>query len=124
MYWYIVVLTILSALSSATALHDSTEHPHHSHGNLESEYRFKLVLRDDKQGTYILHWKFDLKAEMISFAVNVSTQGWVGFGLSPNGRMSGSDVVIGWVKEDHVHFRVSEAGLGLEWPVRRYTHLG
>ena len=26
--------------------------------------------------------------------------GYVGFGLSPNGGMTGADVVIGWVLED------------------------
>ena len=31
----------------------------------------------------------------------------VGFGLSPNGQMPGSDVVIGWVDDDgNAHFHV------------------
>ena len=48
--------------------------------------------------------------EKIKFAVNVSTTGWVGFGLSPNGQTPGSDVVIGWVSLDNgseVTFHVS-----------------
>ena len=64
--------------------------------NLEEEYRFSAVLDDG----YKLHWNFDLEQETISFAVNVSTIGWVGFGLSPNGQMPQSDVVIGWVNND------------------------
>ena len=28
---------------------------------------------------------------------HVQTHGYIGFGLSPNGNMAGSDVVIGWV---------------------------
>ncbi|XP_065886142.1 DBH-like monooxygenase protein 1 homolog [Dysidea avara] len=34
-------------------------------------------------------------------AVQVQTTGWIGFGFSPNGGMTGSDVVIGW---DHYAF--------------------
>ena len=64
--------------------------------NLEEEYRFSAILDD----SYKLHWNFDLKKHIIAFAVNVSTTGWVGFGLSPNGQMSQSDVVIGWVDSD------------------------
>ena len=69
-------------------------------GDLSSRYRFQRVL--DSEGRYVLHWSFDLDAGdtgMISFAVNVSTTGWVGFGLSPNGQMPLSDVVIGWVND-------------------------
>ena len=38
--------------------------------------------------------------------------GYVGFGISPNGGMAGSDVVIGWVKDDgtavfHVRMKVN-----------------
>lgn len=90
-----VVLTILSCCVAV------------AHGNLETEYNFKFVLRDDEQGTYVLYWKFDVATETIGFAVNASTRGWVGFGLSPNGGMPGSDVVIGWVKDDSVYFNVS-----------------
>ena len=32
--------------------------------------------------------------------VHVATQGWVGFGISPNGDMKGSDVIMGWVTDD------------------------
>ena len=73
--------------------------------NLEEEYRFSAVL---DEGRYKLHWNFDLEQETIAFAVNVSTTGWVGFGLSPNGQMPGSDVVIGWVDNDgDTQFHVS-----------------
>ena len=57
---------------------------------------------------YYLYWSFDLVAETISFAVCVQTTGWCGVGLSPNGQMPGSDVVIGWVDESgDVTFHVS-----------------
>ena len=64
--------------------------------NLEEEYRFSAVLDDG----YRLHWNFDLEQQTVAFAINVSTTGWIGFGLSPNGQMPQSDVVIGWVDND------------------------
>ena len=77
--------------------------------NLHIDYTFSTVLHTSEQEgkSYILHWDFDLKESTIRFAVNVSTTGWVGFGLSPNGQMPGSDVVIGWVDDDgNAHFHV------------------
>ena len=74
---------------------------------LSEEYLFSAELAGDD---YILHWTADVPSEEIKFAVNVSTTGWVGFGLSPNGQMPGSDVVIGWVAGDNgsqVTFHVS-----------------
>ena len=76
--------------------------------SLDEKYSFKSVLHNKDRNTYILHWKFSTEDETITFAVNVSTTGWVGFGLSPNGGMAGSDVVIGWVKDQQAHFHVSE----------------
>ena len=48
-----------------------------------------------------------MEQETITFAVRVQTTGWVGFGLSPNGQMPNSDVVIGWVKGEESYFDVS-----------------
>ena len=74
--------------------------------DLSEEYRFSTTL--DRDGAYTLHWSFDLQRKTIAFAVNVSTTGWVGFGLSPTGNMPGSDVVIGWVDQNgQVNFHVS-----------------
>ena len=70
----------------------------HSEHDLSKEYRFQRVL--DSEESYVLYWSFDLEAGTIAFAVNVSTTGWVGFGLSPNGQMPLSDVVIGWVDDN------------------------
>ena len=76
--------------------------------NLEEEYRFSTILDDG----YTLHWNFDLEQQTIAFAVNVSTTGWVGFGLSPNGQMPQSDVVIGWVDDDgNTQFHVSSSSI-------------
>ena len=60
---------------------------------LSDQYRFSTQLGDN----YYIFWTFDLATQRIDFAVSVGTTGWVGFGLSPNGQMPRSDVVIGWV---------------------------
>ena len=62
--------------------------------DLTDSYKFSAPLSGDD---YILHWNFNRDTKRIQFAVNISTLGWVGFGVSPNGQMPGSDVVIGWV---------------------------
>lgn len=30
--------------------------------------------------------------------MHAQTTGWVGMGISPNGAMTGADIVLGWVK--------------------------
>jgi hypothetical protein len=56
-------------------------------------------------GAYEFYWNFtdtDIIGE-----IHVKTEGWVGFGLSPNGKMSDSDVIIGWIDADKkVNFTV------------------
>jgi hypothetical protein len=68
-----------------------------SAAHLETNYPFSSVLYDEQGQYYALHWNFNRDTEDIFFAVNVSTTGWIGFGLSPNGQMPGSDVIMGWV---------------------------
>lgn len=65
--------------------------------DFSSEYRFTAALSGSN---YLLHWNVDMENEVITFGVNASTTGWVGFGISPNGQMPGSDVVIAWVDEN------------------------
>eukprot|EP00058_Branchiostoma_floridae_P006570 XP_002592058.1 hypothetical protein BRAFLDRAFT_104768 [Branchiostoma floridae] len=55
----------------------------------------------DEEDKFHLFWKFD--EEKIEFEAHVQTTGWVGLGLSPNGGMPGSDIVIGWVKDGTAH---------------------
>ena len=55
-------------------------------------------------GAYRLYWNYtdtDLIAE-----IHCKTQGWVSFGLSPNGGMDKSDVVVGWVSNGTTFFTV------------------
>ena len=73
-------------------------------------YQFNAVLVQDY---YWLYWNFSSSTELISFAVKVQTTGWIGFGISPNGQMPGSDVVIGWVDQYSVPvFHVSGSAMG------------
>ena len=65
--------------------------------DLSQEYRFSSQLDGEN---YVLYWKFDYQSKKITFAVRVKTSGWIGFGLSPNGQMPQSDVVIGWVERN------------------------
>ena len=37
---------------------------------------------------------------ILTFQVHVEALGYIGFGISPNGGMTGADVVIGWVLDD------------------------
>ena len=71
---------------------------------LPSVWEHHIVLKSD--GKYHLKWNSDEDQHKITFLVEVETRGWVGFGLSPNGGMTGSDVVIGWVDgggKGHLH---------------------
>ena len=73
--------------------------------DLSATYRFSATL--DPNGQYELYWNYNLTEQTISFAVRVQTTGWVGFGLSPNGQMPCSDIVIGWVNNNRgVQFHV------------------
>ena len=78
---------------------------------LDDQYPFSAVLRTDANGDplYTLHWNFSIADETITFGVNVSTNGWVGLGISPTGGMTNSDVAIGWVNDEgQVFFQVSK----------------
>ena len=79
-----------------------------AHTDLSAKYPFHRTLFNEQGQYYGLYWNFSIAAKTIHFAVNVSTGGWVGFGVSPNGQMPRSDVVIGWVADNgNVYFHVS-----------------
>ena len=58
----------------------------------------------DQTGDYHLYWR--VNSTHITFETHVRTLGYVGFGLSSNGKMFPSDVVIGWVKDGVTYFKV------------------
>ncbi|GAB1600141.1 DBH-like monooxygenase protein 1 [Argonauta hians] len=56
----------------------------------------------DPYEKYRLSWKFNKCS--IQFQVRVETTGYVGFGLSPDGSMRNSDIIIGGVKKGKPYF--------------------
>ena len=66
-------------------------------------YPFSVVM--DRAEKLHLFWKYD--ETTITFEIHAQTLGYVGFGISPNGQMSGSDMVIGWVSSGNAYFHVS-----------------
>lgn len=54
---------------------------------------------------YRLLWSLGPGPQDITFELQVRTLGYVGFGFSRDGRMAGSDMVIGWVDQGQVHFQ-------------------
>ena len=68
-----------------------------------NEYTHSLELLEDEM--YTIFWKYDTTT--VTFEVHAKTLGWVGFGLSQNGDMTGSDVTITWVKDGQTFFSVS-----------------
>ena len=73
--------------------------------DLFSEYAHNAVL--DTAEKMKLFWTVDWDAETVSFALEATTTGWVGFGFSGrSGQMVGSDVVIGWVKDNKGYLTV------------------
>lgn len=66
-----------------------------------STYSYKKILVEPH--TFILHWNFT-KTELIG-EIHVMTHGWIGFGITPNGGMDGSDVFVAWIQSNgQVHF--------------------
>ena len=72
--------------------------------NFDQKYPYVTNLDDG----FKLYWKYNLEQQTIDFACNVSTTGWFGFGISPDGKMLYSDIVVGWVNSDgSAQFHVS-----------------
>lgn len=58
-------------------------------------------------GRYVLDWMADIEHQRVIFNVTAQTNGYVGFGLSRSGKMSGADIVIGGVANGKSYFSVS-----------------
>jgi hypothetical protein len=70
----------------------------------EDDYTHSIAADEDNPNQYVLLWKI-INEEEIQFEVHVKTNGWVGLGISPNGGMGGSDIVIGWVKDNKAYLK-------------------
>ena len=99
--WLIVVFSFAALLSSCLCAPWAVN----ASARASQELWHSIKLNGDD---YIIYWSADSVHKVIKFAVSVRTTGWVGFGLSPNGQMPNSDVVIGWMDENKVpHFTVN-----------------
>nr|XP_012623515.1 putative DBH-like monooxygenase protein 2 isoform X1 [Microcebus murinus] len=68
-----------------------------------SRLRYSRFL--DPSNVIFLRWDFDLKAEVITFELQVRTAGWVGLGVTSRYTRAGSDLVVGGVLPDgNVYF--------------------
>ena len=87
---FVVCLTVFQSAISADLL---SEFAHHA--VLDTAEKMKLF------------WSIDWDTETVSFAVEAKTTGWVGIGFSGrSAQMVGSDVVIGWVKDNKGYITV------------------
>lgn len=59
----------------------------------------------DNNGQYRLFWK--IAGDEIVFEVHVATLGWIGLGFSPQGGMTGADIMVGGVKNGQTYIYVS-----------------
>ena len=63
-------------------------------------YANSMVLVND---IYKIHW--NATATSITAELHVKTKGWLGFGISTNGGMVGSDVIVAWIDNNgHTNF--------------------
>lgn len=62
-------------------------------------------------GIYRFYWNLtkseDGNSTELIGEIQCRTLGWMGFGLSPNGKMRGSDVIVGWIDDGAVNFTVN-----------------
>ncbi|XP_076818497.1 DBH-like monooxygenase protein 1 homolog [Clavelina lepadiformis] len=68
---------------------------------IEPSEDFQYVEYLDPKRQFRMFWK--INNPHITFELHVQTTGWIGIGISPNGKMANSDIVVGWVKDGRVH---------------------
>lgn len=61
----------------------------------------------DSNGQFLVEWEAYTDTQTIIFELTVATTGYVGFGISPVGGMTGADIVIGGIHPNgSVYFSV------------------
>jgi hypothetical protein len=60
------------------------------------DYTHSAIVDEYDEQQFQFFWKL-LNKDEIQFELHCRSTGWVGFGLSPNGGMTGADIAIGWV---------------------------
>ncbi|OWF40135.1 DBH-like monooxygenase protein 1 [Mizuhopecten yessoensis] len=64
---------------------------------------FEHYVRLDTTGQFWLFWTAN--ATHVTFETHVNTHGYIGFGISPNGKMFPADVIVGGVKDGQTYFK-------------------
>ncbi|XP_061164656.1 uncharacterized protein LOC133173681 [Saccostrea echinata] len=72
-------------------------------GSPKPTEQFDFQENIDPDGKYVLFW--NVNKTHIVFEAHVETKGYIGFGLSPNGKMYPADIIVGWVKDGVPHFK-------------------
>ena len=81
-----------------------------SSADLALEHPFFASLDEDQDVN--LYWNVKTEEKEIYFTIEAKTTGWIGFGISSGqGKMKGADIVIGWVKDGKIFFKVSKCML-------------
>jgi hypothetical protein len=79
--------------------------------NQNTPFANTAVLNDNVN----LQWNFT--ATDIFFRLAIRTNGWVGFGLSPNGGMANSDIMLAWTNPDGaIQFQDASTANRNVWP--------
>jgi len=66
-------------------------------GHWDDAFEFATDLQEDRQ--FKLYWSH-LDDDIIDIGMECNTTGWIAIGLSPNGGMENSDIMMGWVDDD------------------------
>lgn len=70
----------------------------HTPDSVRKDYQGKAIL--DPKGNYQLEWRVEWDKRRITLNITVITNGYVGFGLSPDGTMKDADIVVAGVGPD------------------------
>ena len=76
----------------------------HTHRELSEQYTYRVELDTNGRINYTMFYDYDEDLSTLQIALLVQTTGWIGLGFSPNGRLPGSDIMVGWVDEDGTIF--------------------
>jgi hypothetical protein len=100
-----VLLFLLLAIRSAGAVVSTyNNNPRIEHTEIEATTEsFNNMLVLIKPDIYVLYWSHN--DTDILFELHAKTPGMLSFGLSPDGSMGYSDIILAWINEDGIgHF--------------------
>lgn len=88
-------LSLLAIFSVIFGIANSAKIP-----SLERVITYQNREQLDDEGKVFLAWEFDNETDIITFEMEVATTGFVGFGISPGGSMTGADIFIAGVHDN------------------------